>query len=105
MAEQAEYGGSASRHRGVGGSHVVERLLDGGYARVGEEYAILEAGHEYVFEEGEINYHFELTAYTHHPMIMGVKSDGTPLIKDVIFTKDSAGNITGIESVPPSGRS
>jgi pilin isopeptide linkage protein/LPXTG-motif cell wall-anchored protein len=64
----------------------------------GKTYAILERGHEYVFEESDINNHFELTAYTHHPMIMG--SDG---LKDVIFTKDASGNITGIESVSAMG--
>lgn len=65
----------------------------------GKKYAILEDGHEYVFEENDINNHFELTAYTHHPMIMGEDADGNPHIVDVIFTKDASGKITGIESV------
>ena len=58
----------------------------------GKTYAILETGHDYVFEESDINNHFELTAYTHHPM----QIDGT--VYDVVFTKDSSGNLTGIES-------
>ena len=69
----------------------------------GKKYALLERGHEYVFEESDINNHFELTAYTHHPMIMGTNTDGTPRIVDVVFTKDDAGNITGIESVSELG--
>lgn len=64
----------------------------------GKTYAIIEPGHEYVFEESETNVHFELTAYTHHPMIMGSDADGKPIIKDVIFTK-SGNTITGIEAV------
>ena len=77
----------------------------------GHTYAIIEPGHEYVFEESDINNHFELTAYTHHPMIMGTRTttdeEGNtvtvPNIVDVIFTKDASGNITGIESVVPLG--
>ena len=69
----------------------------------GTTYAMLETGHEYVFEESDINGHFELTAYTHHPMIMGSDSDGNPIIKDVTFTKDASGNITGIEAVAAMG--
>ena len=68
----------------------------------GKTWAIIEDGHEYVFEESDINNHFELTAYTHHPMIMGTKADGTPNVVDVIFTKDGD-TITGIESVAPLG--
>ena len=69
----------------------------------GKTYAMIEKGHEYVFEESEINYHFELTAYTHHPMIMGADADGNLIVNDVTFTKDAEGNITGIESVVPLG--
>ena len=58
----------------------------------GKTYAILETGHDYVFEESDINNHFELTAYKHHPM----QIDGT--VYDVTFTKDASGNLTGIES-------
>ena len=64
----------------------------------GVTYAILESGHDYVFEESKINNHYELTAYTHHPMIMGVEN-GKPVVKDVVFTKGADGSITGIESV------
>ncbi|MBQ6670487.1 MAG: VWA domain-containing protein, partial [Firmicutes bacterium] len=65
------------------------------------KYAILEEGHDYVWEESEINYHFELTAYHHHPMIMGYK-DGQPITNDVVFTYAADGKtITGIESVKP----
>ena len=63
----------------------------------GKTYAIIEPGHEYVFEESDINYHFELTAYTHHPMQIGNK------VYDVLFTKDESGNITGIESASEMG--
>lgn len=69
----------------------------------GKTWALLEQGHEYVFEESDINNHFELTAYTHHPMIMGTDSEGNPIINDVVFTKDASGNITGIESVSALG--
>ncbi|MBQ9828651.1 MAG: hypothetical protein IJM62_08200 [Lachnospiraceae bacterium] len=69
----------------------------------GETYAILESGHDYVFEESDINYHFELTAYHHHPMVMGSDSDGNQIVKDVMFTTDDSGNITGIESVSEMG--
>ncbi len=69
----------------------------------GTQWAMLEVGHEYVFEESDINHHFVLTAYTHHPMIMGTDSSGQPIIKDVIFTKDASGNLTGIESVSNMG--
>ena len=69
----------------------------------GTQWAMLEVGHEYVFEEEDINNHFELISYTHHPMIMGTDASGNPIIKDVIFTKDASGNITGIESVSNMG--
>jgi len=69
----------------------------------GTTYAVLEEGHEYIFEESDINNHYELTAYTHHPMIMGTDNAGNLLIVDVTFTKDASGNITGIESVADLG--
>ena len=59
----------------------------------GKTYSILEAGHTYVFSEENINNHFELTAYEHHPMIV----DGE--VKSVTFTYDDAGNITGISNI------
>ena len=68
----------------------------------GTTYAIIEDGHDYVFEESDINNHFELTAYTHHPMIMGKNSDGTLHVVDVVFIKDG-NTITGIESVAELG--
>ncbi len=65
----------------------------------GKTYAILEPGHEYIFEESVDNHHYELINYIHHPMVMGSDGDGNPVVKDVTFTKDGSGNITGIESV------
>lgn len=59
----------------------------------GVTYAILEAGHEYTFEEKGINNHFELTSYIHHPMKIG------NAVKDVFFSRDADGNITGIERI------
>ena len=59
----------------------------------GVTYAILEAGHEYTFEEKGINNHFELTSYIHHPMKIG------NAVKDVFFSRDADGNITGIEKI------
>ena len=59
----------------------------------GKTYAILEDGHDYVFSEEDINNHFELTAYKHHPMII----DGE--VKSVTFTRDADGNITGIKDI------
>ena len=57
------------------------------------DYIVLESGHEYWFEEEDIDYHFELTKYSYHPMLV----DG--VLKNVIFTKDADGNITGIKSI------
>ena len=65
----------------------------------GKTYAILERGHEYIFEESVDNHHYELINYIHHPMVMGSDGHGNPVVKDVTFTKDGSGNITGIESV------
>ncbi len=59
----------------------------------GVTYAILEAGHEYTFEEKDINNHFELTSYIHHPMKIG------DTVKDVFFSRDADGDITGIERI------
>lgn len=60
----------------------------------GVTYAILETGHDYVFSEKDINSHFELTAYSHHPMLV----NGT--LTYVTFTYDDEGkNITGISDM------
>ena len=59
----------------------------------GTKYAILETGHEYKFTEDDINTHFELTRYTYHPMLI----DG--VLKDVVFSRDATGKITGIAEV------
>ena len=59
----------------------------------GKTYSILEDGHKYVFREENINTHFELTAYEHHPMIV----DGE--VKSVTFEYDDDGNITGISNI------
>ena len=61
----------------------------------GTKYAILETGHEYEFSEQNINSHFELTNYKYHPML----KDGK--LRNIRFTKDTAGNITGVESDDP----
>ncbi len=65
----------------------------------GVKYAILEKGHDYVWHESDINNHFELTSYTHHPMIMGHDANNEPIIKDVVFEEDAQGNILSIISV------
>lgn len=61
----------------------------------GTKYAILETGHEYEFSEQDINNHFELTNYKYHPML----KDGE--LRNIRFTKDASGNITGVESDDP----
>ena len=57
----------------------------------GKTYIILEEGHDYYFDEHDINSHFELTNYVYHPMIVD------NVLKNVFFTRDEAGNITNIE--------
>ena len=57
-----------------------------------DNYAILNAGHDYRFEEQETDEHYELTKYEYHPMLV----DG--VLKDVVFEK-SGSTITGIESM------
>ena len=59
----------------------------------GTTYYVLETGHDYVFEEEDINSHFELTAYEYHPMIIGNQ------VHNVTFEYDDDGNIIGIEDV------
>ena len=56
----------------------------------GETYCILETGHDYHFQEQDINSHYELTAYTYHPMLV----DG--VLHNLTFEKDASGNITGV---------
>ena len=68
------------------------------YTFNGTTYCMLELGHEYIFEEDQSNIHFVLTAYYHHPMIMGANTDGSLIVKDVIFKKEN-GQITGIEDI------
>lgn len=58
------------------------------YTYDGVTYAMIEPGHDYVFEEDASNIHFELTSYHHHPMIMGENSDKTLNVVDVIFNED-----------------
>jgi len=66
----------------------------------GVTYALIEEGHDYVFKESESDKHFELTAYHHHPMIMGENTDGSLHVVDVIFTYAADGKtITGIEDI------
>lgn len=61
------------------------------YSFNGKKYIILETGHDYYFEEKDINNHFELTNYIYHPMLVDNQ------MKNVFFTYDDDGNITGIE--------
>lgn len=61
------------------------------YSFGGKKYIILETGHNYYFEEKDINNHFELTNYIYHPMIIN------NVLKNVFFTRDASDNITGIE--------
>ena len=61
------------------------------YSFNGKTYIILETGHDYYFEEENINSHFELTNYIYHPMLVDNQ------MKNVFFTYDESGNITGIE--------
>ncbi len=61
------------------------------YSFGGKKYIILETGHDYYFEEKDINNHFELTNYIYHPMIID------NVLKNVFFTRDASDNITGIE--------
>lgn len=63
------------------------------YSFNGKTYIILEEGHDYYFDEHDLNNHFELTNYIYHPMVV----DGT--VQNVFFTRDDAGNITGIEKL------
>ena len=58
----------------------------------GTKYAILETGHDYEFEEDNINNHFELTHYKYHPMLVN------NVLKNVEFIKEG-NTITGVESV------
>ena len=55
-----------------------------------KKYAIIEDGHDYVFAESESNNHFQLTSYTHHPMIKGETEDGKLNVVDVIFNEDGS---------------
>ena len=61
------------------------------YSFDGKTYIILEEGHDYYFDEHDINNHFELTNYVYHPMLVDNE------MKNVFFTRDTASNITGIE--------
>lgn len=61
------------------------------YSFGGKKYIILETGHDYYFEEEDINSHFELTNYIYHPMVV----DNT--LMNVFFTRDADDKITGIE--------
>lgn len=61
------------------------------YSFDGKTYIILESGHDYYFDEEDINGHFELTNYIYHPMLVDNE------MKNVFFTRDESGNITGIE--------
>ncbi len=63
----------------------------------GKKYAILRAGHEYYFDEHDINSHYQLTNYRYHPM--EILHDGDLVLMNVKFIKDDDGNITGIEQM------
>ncbi|WP_031551093.1 DUF7604 domain-containing protein [Oribacterium sp. FC2011] len=56
-------------------------------------YYMIETGHDYKFTERSGNICFELEDITYHPMLV----DG--VMKNVIFSHDEGGHITGIESL------
>ncbi|MBR4024461.1 MAG: Cna B-type domain-containing protein, partial [Firmicutes bacterium] len=56
----------------------------------GKDYCILETGHDYHFQEQDINDHYELTAYTYHPMLV----DG--VLHNLTFEYDDEDNIIGV---------
>lgn len=55
-----------------------------------KKYCVLGEGHDFHFAEHDINSHFELTAYTYHPMLI----DG--VLTNVTIERDASGNITSI---------
>lgn len=61
------------------------------YSFNGKTYIILEEGHDYYFDEHDINNHFELTNYIYHPMLVDNE------LTNVFFTRDASDGITGIE--------
>ena len=61
------------------------------YSFNGKTYIILEEGHDYYFDEHDINNHFELTNYIYHPMLVDNE------LINVFFTRDASDNITSIE--------
>jgi pilin isopeptide linkage protein len=63
----------------------------------GTKYAILRTGHEYYFDEHDINSHYQLTNYRYQPM--EILYDGELKLMNVKFTKDSDGKITAVESM------
>ena len=59
----------------------------------GEIYALLDTGHDYYFVENPMDYHFELTDDTYHPMLIN------GVLWNVAFSYDDAGNITDVELI------
>ena len=63
----------------------------------GTKYAILREGHDYYFEEHDINSHYQLTNYRYHPM--EILYNGELRLMNVKFVKDNDGKITAIEEI------
>ena len=76
-----------SKTRGDGYGFPASKLLSD------ESYYMLETGYDYKFTERAGNISFVLEDRTYHPMLV----DG--VLKDVAFTHDAQGNITGIENI------
>ncbi len=76
-----------SKTKGDGYGLAADKLLPDG------NYYMLEPGHDYKFTERAGNISFTLEDKTYHPMLI----DG--VLKDVTFTYDDQGHITGIESI------
>ena len=61
------------------------------YSFNGKTYIILEEGHDYYFDEHDINNHFELTNYVYHPMLVDNE------LMNVFFNRNASDTITGIK--------
>lgn len=56
-------------------------------------YTVLATGHQYYFNEHDIDKHFTLVDYKYHPMYVNGE------LKNVVFTYDNNGQITGIKKI------
>ncbi|MBQ2638112.1 VWA domain-containing protein [Candidatus Saccharibacteria bacterium] len=59
----------------------------------GTSYTILTTGHQYYFNEHDIDKHFTLVDYEYHPMYVNGE------LKNVVFAYDANGQITGIQKI------